>query len=117
MLAQRTETMLLEEARVSNGSILDGKAYLPLGPEERAREREMVEQLEAEQAIETDPLRFSEREREMLTIRSDARAERDRLLSLADRKARRLMKRDQYVRKAVMRMKKQEGSSSTSLSV
>ncbi|KAF2674687.1 hypothetical protein BT63DRAFT_366832 [Microthyrium microscopicum] len=89
---------------------IDGRLYIPGGPEQRAAEAEKAEHVEREQMAVMEPARFTEREREMLAIRSGARENVDKMMTVLDRKARRATRRDIYVKKAVAMAQRKEAA-------
>jgi hypothetical protein len=111
--AELRETRTAERALADMRAPLDGRLYIPGGPEERAAEAEKAEQVERERLAVVEPIRFTEREREMLTVRSGAREKMDQLMSVLDRKARRATKRDLYVKKAVARSQRAAAAKAT----
>jgi hypothetical protein len=103
LLAARAQAQAMADARrAATGAELDGKQYLPGGPEQRTMEANRARQIEAEQALQPESMEIlTEREKEALFVQQTARVRSDKLVRVADRKARRPAKRDRYVGRAL----------------
>jgi hypothetical protein len=107
LLAARAQERAMEDARRATGAQLDGKQYLPGGPDVRSMEANRAKQITAEQALKPESAEIlTEREREALYVQQTARVKSDKMVRVADRKARRPAKRDRYVGRALALQKR-----------
>lgn len=98
LIAARAQAKVLEEARAAMGVQVDGKLHLPGGVDARNAEANRAAQIQAERALLPESTEIlTEREREALFVQQTGRLKNDKLVRIADRKARRPAKRDRYV--------------------